>query len=1038
VRKLNNQQVLKALLLAGSASTIAMAAPAAAQDVNCQATPNDPACESTRIVVTGSRIAGDFESTSPMVTVSEGILEQSATSAIESNLNRLPQFVPAQTPTAGGDIQPTATNTPGAATISLRGVGANRNLVLLDGRRGTPSNATGVVDISTIPSAAIERIEVISGGASATYGADAIAGVTNFILKKNFEGLELDASASITQEGDNFEYTLGGIMGADFDDGRGNVSIAMSLNTREANYQRDRTWYQDLWANPNIAGTQFFIPAPGASFELGNYPNYNVLFPNAPANAGSATIYFDESGTPFTIGANGSNSNFGNANAPLDDPRFKQSINGAVGTNNTNLYLILPLTRYNMFFRGNYEINDNIGVFAQGLFSHVNTYTRNEPSPAVNGWTVNIDPTRIDLATLPTALRTLIASRPNPNGTFRLQSLLADDRETFTDVLTYNMTAGLEGSIPSTNFSWEAFVSHGVSNTITKQTGINSLTRFQAVVGAPNFGAGFSSTGNQGSPNFGFGASTGTCTSGLNFYNPPAGGFSEDCLEAIRADLKNRGDVTQTIAEFNISGGLFELPAGEVGVAVGGSFREVNYKFTNDTLTTAGRSFLDQAQGIYPSGNVDAGYDTHELYGELLIPILSDIPMIQQFNLEVGGRMSDYNTTGTSYTYKILGDWEVTDWMRFRGGYNRAERAPNIGELFLNAQQTFGVNTAGDPCSLLNPLSFSANPINANGNNVQALCRLQMEASGNVAADDLYYAGTQSAATFGFAFPTTIGNPNLTPEKGSTWTAGVVLTSPVESALFNRFRLSVDWFDIQIDNAIGEQTVAVALQQCYDPALNPAWASGVAAAAASQFCQLVPRNATGALGNVQRTYVNNGTVHVQGIDAALNWGFDVGPGAVNLSVLANYLIDFESRSLPTLPLIDYVGTQGTTENGLNSFAYEYRLLSTIGYTIGGASLSLQWEHKPAVEDTTEAAIGAPTPTTGYPSYNMFYLNGSYALTDDINLRFGVDNLFNTAPKLGGVLTTANPATGQLSGGSFSTGNYDTNGRRFYFGANLRF
>src|SRR5688572_25950060 len=179
--------VYKALLLAGCAGTFAMAAPAMAQSptVNCDTDPTNADCvgeEEGRIVVTGSRIQRqDFNSTTPMVTADEALLEQSSTAALESNLNKLPQFVPAQTPTAGGDIQPTATNTPGAATVSLRGIGANRNLVLVDGRRSTPSNASGVTDISTIPSAAIERVEVISGGASATYGADAVAGVTNFI-----------------------------------------------------------------------------------------------------------------------------------------------------------------------------------------------------------------------------------------------------------------------------------------------------------------------------------------------------------------------------------------------------------------------------------------------------------------------------------------------------------------------------------------------------------------------------------------------------------------------------------------------------------------------------------------------------------------------------------------------------------------------------------------------------------------------------------------------------------------------------------------
>ena len=166
MRKLHNTGVYKALLLAGCAGSITLAAPAMAQDEPEDTTDvlateegQDEAAEEGTIVVTGSRIQRrDFESNSPIVTVDEALLENSSTSALESNLNKLPQFVPAQTPTAGGDIQPTATNTPGAATVSLRGLGTNRNLVLLDGRRGTPGNASGTVDISTLPSAAIERV----------------------------------------------------------------------------------------------------------------------------------------------------------------------------------------------------------------------------------------------------------------------------------------------------------------------------------------------------------------------------------------------------------------------------------------------------------------------------------------------------------------------------------------------------------------------------------------------------------------------------------------------------------------------------------------------------------------------------------------------------------------------------------------------------------------------------------------------------------------------------------------------------------------
>src|SRR5687768_16787102 len=294
----------KALLLAGCAGTITLASPAMAQEQEEQsieepgdilADPEEEGADGPAIVVTGSRIARpDFNSNSPAISVDEALLQQSSTAALESSLNKLPQFVPAQTPTAGVDIQPTATNTPGAATISLRGIGANRNLVLIDGRRSTPSNASGVTDISTIPAAAIERIEIISGGASATYGADAVAGVTNFILKKNFQGLELDGRVSISQEGDGLEYQFSGIMGTDFPDGRGNISLALSMNTREASFQRDRQWYRDLWDDPNIAGTQFFIAATGIQFANGNPINsdtfFNIFDQANPHNACNTTV----------------------------------------------------------------------------------------------------------------------------------------------------------------------------------------------------------------------------------------------------------------------------------------------------------------------------------------------------------------------------------------------------------------------------------------------------------------------------------------------------------------------------------------------------------------------------------------------------------------------------------------------------------------------------------------------------------------------------------------------------------------------------
>ncbi len=1110
--------IYKALLLAGCAGTVALATPAVAQDETAEA--EDAGAP---IVVTGSRIQRqDYNATSPTVTVNEALLENTSTAALESNLNRLPQFVPAQTPTAGGDIQPTATNTPGAATVSLRGIGANRNLVLVDGRRSTPSNASGVTDISTIPAAAIERVEIISGGASATYGADAVAGVTNFILKKNFQGLELDGRVSVSQEGDGFEYQLSGIMGTDFPDGRGNISLALSMNTREASFQRDRKWYRDMWDNPNIGGSQFFISAPGVQFANGNPIDPDVFFgifdqanpadepfdfatgtcgpaptvPNPISNGGCSpftvapgvtinlTSPITAPGGPqgFAIFTNPDGSVFTGTGfyqrggvyrfQGLGQNGYKQTAVGNFGQNNEDLYLILPLTRYNAFARGNYEINDWVGVFGQALFSHVNTYTRNEPGPITTGWDVQIpygnqiylgDATRGIPSSLngdgttnaaylaggqygldcpvtggcPTyqvfpvsaELQQLLLARQNPDAPFQLQTLMPDPRETFTDVMTYNITAGLEGSIPGTDWTWEAFVNHGESHTFARQTGIYSLARTRALLTSPNFGYGFSQQGNQESG--GFGASTGTCTSGVNFFDVPAGGFSEDCMEAMRADLKNRSKFRQTIVEANLQGGLFALPAGDVRAAVGASYREMDYEFINDTLTTQGRSFLDQALGIYPSGEAFGYIDTKEVYGELLIPVLADVPFIREFNLEVGGRYSDYSTTGSSWTYKALADWAVNDWLRIRGGYNRAERAPNIGELFLAAQQTFGVNLAGDPCSVANPLPWSANPDNATGANVQAVCRILMEQSGNPDADTEYYSGFQNPGTFGFAFPTLVGNANLVPEKAATWTAGVVIQSPVASGPLSRLRLSVDWYDISIKDVIGAQTVAAAMQQCFDPTLNPLVLSDPTAAANTVFCQNVPRNQTGQSGNIFTTYVNSGRVHLQGIDAQLDWGIDVGPGTLTLNSVFNYQIDFESSALyPILPMVDYVGTTGAGENGLNANVFEYRALTTVGYGVGPAQISVQWQHYPKLD------LPLP-PNEGWPSYNIFHLNGSYQLSEDIGIRAGIDNLFNKAPPLGNYNPNPNAALGQLAGGSF-LGSHDTNGRSFWLGANIRF
>ena len=1113
-------QMLRVALLASCAgmASISLTAPAHAQD-------GADAADAEAIVITGSRIVRrDYNANSPIVTVDSTLFEQSSTAALETNLNKLPQFIPAQTPTLGEDIQPTATNTPGAATVSLRGIGANRNLVLVDGRRATPGNASGVVDISTIPAAAIERVEVISGGASATYGADAVAGVTNFILKKNFVGVEFDAQMGITERGDNREWQISGIMGTDFADGRGNISIAMSINDRGSSYQRDRKAYRKLWANKDIGGTQFFVDRPGIVFGFDNPITDTALqesmFPGMQL-PGNPTVYTNRDGSAYVNGswsrptptpdnpfATTYTPYFSGFNAPIDDFGYKLSNAGTLSQNNNDLYLILPMTRYNVFTRGTYEINDWISVFGQGLFSQVSTYTKNEPGPITGGWGVDIpwgdgayigsgnlngagnpssvilngmmyngspyvdttpgnlrdNPTNPAFASygsqfdcalsavggctntqmfqnvIPGDLQALLNARADPNAPVTITGLMKDPRETFTDVTTFNMIAGFEGKIPGTDWTWEIYGNHGQSETFARQTGIYSLSRLRTVMGAPNFGEGFSLTGN--SEQGGFGASTGTCTTGLNIFGDQ--NYSEDCLEAVRADLKNRSKVQQTIWEANVQGTLLELPAGPLGAAVGVSHRSLKFEFINDTLTSQGRSFEDQALGIYPSEDTFGSYNVKEAYAEMLIPVIGDVPGIKKLSLEIGGRVSDYNTTGTSYTYKVLGDWEVTDWLRFRGGFNRAERSPNIAELYLASQQTFGVNTVGDPCSLQNPNAFSANAAaNSNAANVRAVCEIMMNASGDPTTAQNFYTGNfaQDSGTFGFAWPTVVGNPNLSPETADTWTAGMVISSPFAAPALSRLRLTVDYFNIKVKDAIGVESIASKQQQCFDPMFNPAIATDPIAAAANANCLAIKRNTTvGTLGDVKTSYVNSGRFQIEGIDAQLDWAFDVGPGTLALNGLFNYMLHFKSAANPALPLVDYAGTFGTSDNGLNTGVYRWRLLASANYRVGPFGIGLQWQHLPAIEDGSEPLFPGGTATTGAPAYDVFALNGSFAINRDVNMRFGIENLFDKQPPLTNVnLANTNPAAdGQLAGGSYNAQFYDTNGRRFYLGATMKF
>ena len=260
----------------GTVAVIASApqARAADADTSVNKPASDESAQLEEVTVTGSRIRRkDLSSASPLITIDSEQLEQRAGLNLESFLNQLPNYNPAQTPTTENqDVQPSAVNTVGISTISLRGFGPNRSLVLIDGHRTTPVNALMVTDINSIPGAMIDRVEIITGGASAVYGADAIGGVTNFIMKKNYEGAQIDIQDGISQAGDGNETRVSAMMGSKIADGRGNIVMGLEYYNRDESYQKNHNFYSDSWNDPNNPGTNSFFAQEGVTGIAFNQP----------------------------------------------------------------------------------------------------------------------------------------------------------------------------------------------------------------------------------------------------------------------------------------------------------------------------------------------------------------------------------------------------------------------------------------------------------------------------------------------------------------------------------------------------------------------------------------------------------------------------------------------------------------------------------------------------------------------------------------------------------------------------------------------
>lgn len=597
------------------------------------------------IIVTGSRIRlDDFVATSPISTLTSDVIESTGRTNIEQLLNTLPQVVPGLSATSNnpGD---------GTATVDLRGLGPTRTLVLINGRRLNPSVNDGTVDLNNIPTPLIERVEVVTGGASAVYGSDALAGVVNFILKDDFEGLDIGYQNGFSAEGDGNEYQVDMVLGGNFAAGRGNTTLYASYYDRESILQADRSYTRVDYQGGS------YISRGGRLDNVSNNP-----YPKTDNGEGGVTrnYAFNPDGTirgfinllPESSDGVGDRYNF----APVN-------------------FLLTPQKRFQLGALGRFEISDHAEAYTELLYVDSRNSVQLAPTPATN---VHVD---LDSPFLTQSALDLLASRADPTGPAVLSRRMVETgaRSQENDSKLGQITAGLRGDIDYKDWQYDTYMSYGRTDFDNYTSNDVSRSRFEAGI------AGCPADYLQFNP-------------GCVAVNPfGAGNISTDAADWVRLNFADSTVFRRTVVNGTINGTLMALPAGDMGFALGAEYREDKSSYRPDQAKESG-----DILGFNAQQPISGSFDVKELFGELRIPLINDAPGIGFLDAELGVRYSDYSTVGDVTAYKAGLNWSPVDTLRVRGMYQRASRAPSLFEILENGDQGY-TGIYYDPCAQPDP-----------------------------------------------------------------------------------------------------------------------------------------------------------------------------------------------------------------------------------------------------------------------------------------------------------------------------------------------
>lgn len=924
--------------------------------------------DSGEITVTGSRIVRrDYESNSPIATLGSQTLANLGAPTLPAALSRIPQV----SPSGGG--------------LNLRGLGSARTLTLMDGRR-LPSS-----DINIIPQALVENIEIITGGASAVYGSDAVAGVVNFMLKKNFSGVQASFTKGWNTSGKGPDLDGSLTFGGNFADGRGNAVISFEAYHRDGSLLTDRDWSVGSFRQSSLpeGEVSFGSNAPTQVALNQVFGSYGVAAGAVKVGSRVAinpdnTLYSNGLGIfnrkPYPSSPDELGSYFVNGNAILYDTRAFRTLQPS-------------FTRKNAFGRITYELTDNVTAFAQFLFARNNSLSWGNPTPASGAAALTVSASNIFI---PADLKTLLNSRAQPNATFSLGKSTDElgARGTYQTDTVYQVTTGLSGKLPIKDWTWNSSATFGQVDSSTIYTNYPSLPAIGNLLLAADGGQSL-------------------CAGGYNPFGYTK--LSPACRAYISRRLHSLTGNKQYIAEANVQGLLFKLPAGELRFAAGLDYRRDSV--TNDPDGQIAANNIPFLAGTTASGSDDV----KEAYGELSIPILHDTFLVKKLELDLGYRYSDYKHIGGVSTYKADATWEINSFLRLRGGYERAIRSPSVVQLTAPTRKDFDRNfgvppTNGDPCDIR-----TTSRSGSDGAKVAALCSAQGIPAALIAN---YQVGSVT-------FPiTTGGNPDLGPEKADTYSLGAVIRSPFASPILSGLSASVDYYNISLKGAIGTVTAPQVVALCFNRngGSNPGYDAG------NSYCQQIRRDpGTGDIVNVDVLVYNLGGYKTSGIDFQVDWRFglaDLGisgdPGKLVFKGIATRLLTYTLQNRPGDPWLEYAGTIGNAqvENG-GTTKPRWRVLGSVNYLIGPINVGGTWRY--VGPQSASSNVGTTGTALGVKTRNYFDASLNAEVTRKVSVFANVTNLGNLKPPVY-----------PIGSGSVDGATYDLMGRRIAVGATVHF